>query len=72
MANKCIFIIQYMNILCSGVKYKIVPVPRLIPSRQELIIDQQARLCSHIGFTGDKGPSRALREASGDAPLNQI
>ena len=72
MANKCIFIIQYMNILCSGVKYKIVPVPRLIPSRQELTIDQQARLCSHIGFTGDKGPSRARREASGDAPLNQI
>ena len=60
------------KILCSGVKYKIVPVPRLIPSRQELTVDQQARLCSHIGFTGDKGPSRALREASVDAPLNQI
>ena len=41
-----------------------VPVPRLIPSRQKLTVDQQVRLCSHIGFTGDKGPSRALiREA---------
>ena len=53
------------KILCSGAKYKAgVPVPRLIPSRQKLTVDQQVRLRSHIGFTGDKGPSRALiREA---------
>ena len=61
-----------VEVLCSGVKYKIGPVPRLIPSRQELTVDQQARLCSHIGFTGDNDSSSALREASGDAPLNQI
>ena len=38
------------KILCSGVKYKIGPVPRLIPSRQELTVDQEASLCSHIRF----------------------
>ena len=54
------------KILCSGAKYKMGwhPLPRLIPSRQKLTVDQQVRLRSHIGFTGDKGPSRALiREA---------
>ena len=38
-----------------------VAVPRLIPSRQELTVDQQARLCSDIGFTGDKAPRKGAK-----------
>ena len=30
-------------------------------SRQELTVDQQARLCSHIGFTGDKAPQKGSK-----------
>ena len=47
-------------IVVRNIRWAGVPVPRLIPSRQKLTVDQQVRLRSHIGFTGDKGPSRAL------------
>ena len=46
-----------LNLGFIGIKiYFQVAVPRLSPSRQKLTVDQQARLCSHIGFTGDKAP----------------
>ena len=51
-------------VVVGNIRWAGVPVPRLIPSRQKLTVDQQVRLRSHIGFTVDKGPSRALiREA---------
>ena len=51
-------------VVVRNIRWAGVPVPRLIPSQQKLTGDQQVRLRSHIGFTGDKGPSRALiREA---------
>ena len=51
-----------LNLGFIGIKiYFQVAVPRLIPSRQELTVDQQARLCSHIGFTGDKAPRKGSK-----------
>ena len=47
-------------VVVQNIRWAGVPVPRLIPSRQKSTVDQQVRLRSHIGFTGDKGPSRAL------------
>ena len=50
-------------------------MPRLSPSRQELTVDQQARLCSHIGFTGDTAPrkgSKLIIEAWRQTSCDQI